>query len=103
MVSRVSVREVKVAVARMGATVLHVDWLQIHSLREAGLGGYTGVRSRRKVAVARMGATFCDVDWLQIHSLREAGLGGFTSVRSRRKMFVRNYTRLNFASWILRM
>ena len=52
----------KVAVARVGATLWDADWLQIHLLREAGLGGFTGVRSRRKMAVARVGATFPHVD-----------------------------------------
>ena len=50
MVSRVSVRDVKCLPAWAGSTILHVASSQIPSLREAGLGDITGVRSRRKVS-----------------------------------------------------
>ena len=45
MVIRVSVRDANVVPAEAGSTFLDVDWLQITYLREAGLGGFTGVRS----------------------------------------------------------
>ena len=49
MVIRVSVRDANVVPAWAGSTIWDVDSLQITYLRGAGLGGYTGVRSRRKV------------------------------------------------------
>ena len=49
MVSRRSVRDVKCVPAQAGSTIWDVESFQILSLREAGLGDITGVRSRRKV------------------------------------------------------
>ena len=49
MFARVSVRDVKCVPAYAGSTIWDVESSQILSLREAGLGGCTGVRSRRKV------------------------------------------------------
>ena len=49
MVARVSVRDVKCVPAYAGSTIWDVESSQILSLREAGLGAFTGVRSRRKV------------------------------------------------------